>query len=78
MSVFQPRKFIEIREQMNKLGIDKDILEHLDTLSPENQEDIALLFKAVANDELLFILSLKELDFVENRIKFSEEKRYLN
>lgn len=74
----QPTKYVDIREQLIKIGIHIEIVKFLDTLAPEVQEDISLLFQKMANDELLFILSLKELDFVKERIEAMDNNPLLH
>lgn len=72
-----PKSYLQLREHLFKIGIDPTIVEHLDTLDSANQEDIAMLFMEIANDELLFVISLKDIAFVEKYINSKKKEKLL-
>ncbi|WP_019156941.1 hypothetical protein [Robertmurraya massiliosenegalensis] len=79
----QPNSYLLLREHLIKIGIDPIIVEQLDDLDSNIQEDITMLFAEVANDDLLFILSLKlslngeDLAFVENYLNRKKKNNML-
>lgn len=67
----------QLREHLIKIGIDPGIITHLDTLDSDKQEDIAMLFTEIANDELLFVISMKDLPFVEEYLNSKKKDKLL-
>lgn len=69
--------YSQLRKHLLSIGIDLTIVEYIDTLEPTMQEDIALLYKAMANDELLLVIALRDLDFVEKYIHSKKKEKLL-
>lgn len=77
MLLQKPKSYLQLRENLLKIGIDPTIVDHLDTLDSAIQEDIAMLFTEIANDELLFVLSLRDFNFVESYINSKKNEKLL-
>lgn len=75
--MLQPTPYLQLREHLIKIGIDKEVVKHMDSLEPQLQQEIVEIFTEVANDELLIVLALKDFDFVENYINSKKRESLL-
>jgi hypothetical protein len=71
------KSYLQLREHLIKIGIDPIVIEHLDKMDSSMQEDIILLFTECANDELLLVLGLKDLEFAEKYINSKKKEKLL-
>lgn len=60
------------RKKLEEMGVDKKILDYIDQLSTEDQQGIYHFFLEIMNDELVFIIALKDQSFTERYLKERE------
>lgn len=64
-----------VRTKLEEMGVDIKILRFIDTLTKEDQQAIYHFFLEIMNDELIFILTLKDQDFTEEYIRQREKEQ---
>lgn len=68
----------EIRAYLESIGVDSLILEKMDSMQDLEQQEIAELFKEITTDEILYVISLKDLDFFKEYVENKNTSKYLN
>lgn len=65
----ESKSYKKLKEHLIEIGVDPIILAHLDSLTPKIQKEITNLFKESSNDKLLFVLAIKDFDFVKQYLQ---------
>ncbi|MEK5217712.1 hypothetical protein [Psychrobacillus sp. FSL H8-0487] len=68
----------EIRAYLKSIGVDTLILEKMDSMQDLEQQEIAELFKEITTDEILYVISLKDIDFFKEYVENKNTNNYLN
>lgn len=53
----------EIKTKLIEIGVDAEILNQIDAMPPDEQTGVYTFFTEIMNDELLFVLALKNPSF---------------
>jgi hypothetical protein len=65
----------KIRKKLEEVGVDIQILNHIDSLEHDEQQGIYHFFLEIMNDELLFILALRDNSFSEMYLREKERNQ---
>lgn len=57
------------RKKLEEMGVDTKILNYIDELSPEEQKGIYHFFLEIMNDELVFVIAMRDHEFTERYLK---------
>lgn len=68
----------EIRAYLESIGVDSLILEKMDSMQDLEQQEIAELFKEITTDEILYVISLTDLDFFREYVENKSTSKYLS
>lgn len=61
--------YSQVRKYLLSTNVNSDIINHLDTLEVCKQEELANMFSAIAEDEILQILALLDKDFLKEYLR---------
>lgn len=69
----------EIRAYLESIGVDSLIIEKMDSMHDLEQQEIAELFREITTDEILYVISLKDLNFFKEYVESKKiVSSYLN
>lgn len=66
-----------VRTKLEEMGVDIKILKYIDSLTLEEQQAIYHFFLEIMNDELIFVLALKDQEFTQEYLKQREREQPL-
>lgn len=68
-------EIMKVRKNLIELGVDRKLIDYIDQLSLEEIKGIYTFFLEIMEDELLFVIGLKDLEFTQSYLVEKEKRQ---